>query len=200
MDVQELRPGLWRWTAPHPAWRPNSSWPRDVACTYAETDDAIVLIDPLVPTGHEEAAGFWRALDRDRDRNAERTVTILLTARWHRRSADAISQRCGAAVWSPGAPLPDGVVADVFEDGEWREVVFSLPAYAALVFGDVIEGDGRGGLRMPPDWWPPDMPRTARVRSELARLLRGPIELVLVSHGEPVLEDGAAALRKAIAT
>jgi hypothetical protein len=200
MDVQEVRPGLWRWTAPHPAWTPTSSWPRDVGSIYAETDDAIVLIDPLVPPDAAEATTFWRALDRDRERNAKRSITVLLTAPRHRRSADVISERYGGTVWSAGAPLPHGVDADVFEDCEWREVAFSLPAYAAVVFGDVIEGDGRGGLRMPPHAWPPEALRTESVRAKLALLLRRPIELVLVSHGEPVLADGKEALRKAIET
>src|SRR5712691_5720954 len=101
MDVHQLRPGLWRWTAPHPAWTPSSSWPRDVGCVYAETAGGIVLVDPLVPSEAEEAATFWLALDRDRRRSADRAVTILLTASWHRRSADAIAERYGATVWSP---------------------------------------------------------------------------------------------------
>ncbi len=43
MQVQQITPGLWRWTAWHPEWK------EDVGCVYYEGHDAIVLIDPLVP-------------------------------------------------------------------------------------------------------------------------------------------------------
>jgi len=174
------------------------SWPREVGCVYAETRDAIVLVDPLVPQDAEEAATFWRALDRDRRRLADRRVVILLTAAWHRRSSEEVAERYDAAIWSQGDALPDGVEADVFEAGEWREIVFGLTDHAAVVFGDVIEGDGAGGVHMAADWWPPEESRTVRVREELRRVLRWPIDLVVVSHGEPVLEQGRAALERAL--
>ena len=174
------------------------SWPREVGCVYAETRDAIVLVDPLVPQDAEEAAAFWRALDRDRRRLADRPVAILLTAAWHRRSSEEVAERYDAAIWSQGDALPDGVEADVFEAGEWREIVFGLTDHAAVVFGDVIEGDPGGGVHMAPDWWPPEESRTVRVREELRRVLRWPIDLVVVSHGEPVLEQGRAALERAL--
>jgi hypothetical protein len=198
VDVAELRPGLWRWTAPHPRWSPGAAWPREVGCVYAQVSDAIVLIDPLVPMEAEQAARFWRALDGDRRRLADRGVEVLLTAAWHRRSADAVAERYEAEVRLPGDPLPKRVEAEVFEAGEWREAVFALPDYEAVVFGDVIQGDGRGGLEMPPDWWPPGDQRTVQIRRELQRVLRWPIELVLVSHGEPILEGGRAALAQAL--
>jgi hypothetical protein len=200
MDVAEIRPGLWRWTAAHPKWRRGMAWPRDVGCVYAELPGSIVLVDPLVPADDAEAARFWRALDRDRAQLAHRPVHVLLTAAWHRRSADAVAERYGAAVRLPGDVPPAGVEAELYEDGEWREAVLVLPAYEAVVFGDVIEGNGRGGLRMPPEWWPRDEPRTVRVRRELQRLVRRPIETVLVSHGEPVLANGRAALAQALAS
>ena len=89
MDVTELRPGLWRWTAPHPAWIEGADWPREVGCVYYEAPGAVVLIDPLVPPEQE---GFFRALDRDLER-ADRPLAILLTVLWHeqapRRSRNA---------------------------------------------------------------------------------------------------------------
>jgi hypothetical protein len=196
MDVQELRPGLWRWTAAHPKWRPGFDWPRDVGCIYVEMPDATVLVDPLVPVDEKEP--FWSALDRDVERRA-RPVAVLLTAAWHRRSADAVAARYGAAIWHRSERLPDGIDVELFAAGEWQENVFVLLPHAALVFGDVIEGDGAGGLRMPPNWWPPDELRTKRVRQELRRLVARPLELVLVSHGEPVLEGARAALERALA-
>jgi glyoxylase-like metal-dependent hydrolase (beta-lactamase superfamily II) len=196
MDVQELRPGLWRWTAPHPAWRPGCDWPRDVGCVFVEARDATVVVDPLVPADEEER--FWSALDRDVERRGL-PVVVLLTCTWHRRSAGDVARRYDAAVWRPDDPLPHAVEAERFAAGEWEEHVFVLADHAALLFGDVVEGDGDGGLRMPPSWWPPAEPRTQQVRAELRRLLERPVELVVVSHGDPVVEGAPAALERALA-
>ena len=174
------------------------AWPREVGCVYAELPRSIVLVDPLVPVDEAEAARFWRALDRDRRRLADRDVHVLLTAAWHRRSADAVAERYGGAVRAPGDAPPEGVETELFEDGDWCEAVLALPEYEAVVFGDVIEGDGCGGLRMPPERWPAGAPRTVRVRRELRRVLRRPLEVVLVSHGEPVLDNARAALAQAL--
>jgi glyoxylase-like metal-dependent hydrolase (beta-lactamase superfamily II) len=199
MEVAEIRPGVWRWTAPHPAWQPGKLWPRDVGCVYAETPDAVVLVDPLVPADRADA--FWRALDRDRERVVHLPVRILLTCAWHRRSADEIAERYDGGVWQPGEALPVGVEVVVFDDVEspWREAVFAFPDRGVVVFGDVVEGDGTGGLQMPPEWWPPHEERTARIRIELRQVLDWPIDVVLVSHGEPVLDDARLALQRLIA-
>ena len=35
VNVAEIVPGLWRWTAPHPDWRRRSDdWEREVGCVY----------------------------------------------------------------------------------------------------------------------------------------------------------------------
>jgi hypothetical protein len=61
MEVHELKPGLWRWTAPHPEWGDTV-----VSSAYVEAPDAVVLVDPLVPRDAED--GFFAALDRDVER------------------------------------------------------------------------------------------------------------------------------------
>ena len=128
-------------------------------------------------------------------------VRILITCAWHRRSADEIAERYDGNVWQPGETLPDGVEVAVFDDTEtgWREAVFAFPNRGVVVFGDVVEGDGQGGLRMPPEWWPPHEQRTQRIRNELRRVLEWPIDVVLVSHGEPVLDDSRLALQRVVA-
>jgi hypothetical protein len=71
----------------------------------------------------------------------------------------------------------------------------------ALVPGDRLIGDGAGGLRMcPPSWlrYLPGPPGVHELRAGLRALLELPVELVLVSHGEPVLRNGAAAIRAAL--
>ena len=171
-------------------------WPREVGCVYAETPDAVVLIDPLVP---EDRADLWRVLDPHRERAARLPVRILLTCAWHRRSADEVAERYDGDVSSPGETPPEGLEVAVFEDAEtrWREAVLAFPNRGVVVFGDVIEGDGEGGLRMPPEWWPPQEERTGRIRNELRRVLDWPIDVVLVSHGEPVHDDPRPALERA---
>ena len=76
-----------------------------------------------------------------------------------------------------------------------------LPGPHALVAGDRILGDGRGGLRLCPQSWLRYLSSGLTVdglRDALRPLLGLPIELVLVSHGEPVLADGREALARAL--
>jgi hypothetical protein len=56
------------------------------------------------------------------------------------------------------------------------------------------------GVRVCPDSWLDERSSPSSIRSALRPLLDLPIERVLVSHGEPVLENGRAALEGALAT
>ena len=191
VNVGELAPGLWRWMAPHPAWRVTDAWPREVGCVYYEAPTAVVLIDPLVPDGEEER--FWRALDRDVERLA-RPVAVLLTAPWHERSAATVAARYDATRWEPSAePLPDGVVAVPAGATEAGEVAFFLPEASALVVGDILTGY-EAGLDVIASAAPGD----AALRASLDRMAALEPELVVPSHGEPVLTGGAATLRAAV--
>jgi hypothetical protein len=218
--VSELAPGLWRWTAPHPDWTPEQGgpggWERDVGCVYCESDGAVLLIDPLVPSDSAERGRFWAALDRDLGRAAGEPH-VLLTCAWHARSAADVLSRYGAArLWAPVdgiEELPEGLEAtDPFRIGDRlpggavavdativREVLFWLPAHCAVVAGDTLLGDGAGGVRLCPESWLGGRDPAA-VRLELWRRLRDlPAERVLVSHGEPVFEGGRAAIERALA-
>jgi glyoxylase-like metal-dependent hydrolase (beta-lactamase superfamily II) len=208
MDVRELAPGLWRWTAFHHEWKDT------VGSIYYEAADAVVLIDPLVPV--DEAARFWEALDRDLGR-AAKPLHVLVTVFWHVRSTREIVERRRARIWAPtrgraaierragtvtdlfrpGDRLPGGIQA--FASGRATEVVFWLPEHRAVVPGDVILGDEGGGLRLCPESWLPSGVRQARVAEALRPLLELPVERVLVSHGEPVLADGRDTLARALA-
>ena len=210
MDVLELASGLWRWTAFHEEWR------EDVGSVYCETADGVVLIDPLVPEAEEEAARFWRALDRDVSR-VDGDVHVLVTVFWHTRSAAAMVERYGARVWAPNRgraaiarragvvtdafgrddPLPGGLLS--FPTARAAEVVFWIPDHRALVPGDALLGDGAGGIRMCPASWLPAGKGHAELAASLQPLLELPVERVLLSHGTPVLADGRAALAAALA-
>jgi glyoxylase-like metal-dependent hydrolase (beta-lactamase superfamily II) len=199
MDVQELRPGLWRWTANHPEWDHAEQWGPEVGSIYAELPDAVVLIDPLVPEDEEEK--FWSALDRDIER-AGRPVYVLLTVHWHERSVAAVLDRYKATLWRPEekGELPAGVHAEVVKGSDWVEAMFFLEPHRALVAGDLLIGKD-GGIELPVAWFPKGEQDWARdelkpmLRERLAAL---PVELVLVSHGEPVLSEGAVALERAL--
>src|ERR687884_1710703 len=190
MRVQELSQGLWRWTGLHPEWTPEQGgpegWEQEVGCVYYEAPDAVVLIDPLVPPEDEER--FWGALDRDVER-AGKPVRILLTVSWHDRSAEAVAERYGAAT---DGSLPAGVEAHAATAGE--ETAYWLPAHGALVFGDAVLGAEGGGVRLCPESWLDGT--LAQLKEELRPLLDVPAERLLVSHGEPVLEGGHAALAR----
>jgi glyoxylase-like metal-dependent hydrolase (beta-lactamase superfamily II) len=201
MDVQELRPGLWRWTAAHPEWEHAEHWGPEVGSVYAELPDALVMVDPLVPQDEEDR--FWEALDRDVER-VGRPVHVLLTVHWHERSVATVLDRYKATLWRPEekGQLPAGVHAEVVKGSDWVEALFFLEPHRALIAGDLLIGKDGGGIELPVRWFPKGEQDWAEqeLKPELRKRLAGlPVELVVVSHGEPVLEDGAAALERALA-
>ncbi len=186
MQVQQLAPGLWRWTARHPTFD-DPALGTDVGCVYAETEDAVVLIDPLIPAEEGERDRFLRALDRDVER-LHRPVVIVLTCAWHARSADELRERYGAT-----EAQPPGVVSyPVAED----EVAFWLPRHRAVVAGDALLGIGE--LRRCPDGWVAERGGAEQLLSTLGAMVELDVELVLPSHGDPVVRDAKRALEAAI--
>jgi hypothetical protein len=201
VEVLRIREGLWRWTAPHPDWDPGgqagSDWPELVGCVYYEAPAATVLIDPLAPPEEDpEQQRFWRALDRDVERRGV-PVAVLRTVHWHDRNVTEVRER-----YPEYEGVPDGVEAFPLGD-PIGETVFWIAEHGALVPGDILLGDDAGGLRVcPPSWY--DNTEAERqwyredLRAALEPLLELPVEMVLVSHWEPVLEDGARKLRAAV--
>ena len=199
MEVQRVDDGLWRWTAPHPDWKDGDDWERDVGCVYWEAGDAVVLVDPLVPSARADRERFLDALDRDVER-AGLDVAILLTCEWHGRSSVELAERYAARVHGPvpgPGGLPGGVVA--IEAPVAAEVVYWLPNARAVVAGDVLLGTD-DGIVLCPSSWLEGRGSLARLASELSPLLELPVELVLTSHGPPALADGHVALGRALAS
>ena len=189
MRVDELAPGLWRWTAPHPDWKDGDDWAQEVGCVYYEAPEATVLIDPLVPTGADRDR-FYEALDRDVERRGL-PLAIVLTCEWHGRSASELAERYGAS--GEGRAGLEAHELPAVEERIWW-----IPEHGALVPGDVLLGDGEGGLRVCPDSWLGEHATHDSIRDDLRPLLELPVERILVSHGEPLLVDGRAALERAL--
>jgi glyoxylase-like metal-dependent hydrolase (beta-lactamase superfamily II) len=189
----EVAPGLRRWTAWHDEWQEN------VGCLALDTDDGLVLIDPLDPP-----------------RGLPRPNHVLLTVHWHARSTSArhvwahrrairLLANRGVEVSHPiteGDALPGGIQA--FETARPGEVVYWLPRQRALAVGDVLLGAGAkplptdDALRLCPERWL-GKATLDDLRKLLAPLLELPVVRVLVSHGEPVLRGGRRALATALA-
>jgi hypothetical protein len=214
VQVEELAPGLWAWTARHPDWQPGFGWPEEVRCFYAEAADATLLVDPLVPD--DERDRFWDALDRDVERR-RLPVAVLLTQAAHARSAGEVARRYEAEVrghelargkvggapfqaLEPGDAVAGGALALEFdqEPGGSGTPLY-LASHEALAVGDVlISIDGE--LRV---WWAHGASDEDWYRRRLLPSLRAwlelPIERVLVAHGEQVrggVEEIAAALER----
>jgi hypothetical protein len=181
-EGQLVAPGLRRWTAWHEEWK------QEVGSLALDTRDGPVLIDPLDPP-----PGL---------RSAEH---VLITVFWHGRSTRNLGAK---RVWAPsrsaqplrnrgigvtdafraGDELPGGIQA--FQTARVSEVVYWLPEQRALVAGDVLLGSP---LRLCPERWLGKATH-ADLCASLRPVLELPVERVLVSHGEPVLSGGGAAL------
>jgi hypothetical protein len=194
--VDELARGLWRWTARHPEAEDDpapgspADWPAEVGSVAYAADDTLVLIDPLVPDE------LWSELD---ELARGRTVIVLTTIGWHRRSRDEASKRYDASTSRARGNLPTNVIPVPLRRA--GETMFWLPDVRALVPGDRLLGDENGGLRVCPDSWLRYLKSGltgAELRVLLNPLLDLPIERVLTSHGLPVLSRGREALSAAL--
>ena len=203
--MQQLRPGLWTWTAPHPSGPAvegdPDGWDRAVRSYAYDSGACLVLIDPMAPPSLLE--GLVESKD----------VAVLLTLECHVRSAADCVERFGATVHvmkeavpscrcrrrgsRQGDTLPGGVVAQL--EVYAFEAIFWIPAERAIVAGDALLG-GEHGLRVQPESWHDEGTTPAAFRDRLRPLLDLPIELVLPTHGDPVLAEGREAVRAALET
>lgn len=195
---EELTTGLLRWSEPHPEWNPDAQpggsgdWPQIVGSALYEAPDTVAIFDPILPSDGRE--DFLRWLD---ERVAGRPVSVLTTIRWHRRDREQVAERYSANTPRAWNAVPAGVEPRPLRGA--GETMYWLPAVASLIAGDRLLGDDAGGLRVCPESW---LTRVQVDRAGLAHLmlalLQLPIERVIVSHGDPVLHDGRAALARAI--
>ena len=204
MEIREIAPRLWWWTAPHPEWTPDEfkdgeGWERDVSSYALVEHDSLVLFDPLVPAGDEEA--FWKALGGDVAHHGP--PAILITVFWHARSSREISDRYdGVTLWAH-EPSAEGVaervaVTNTFADGDGLpggveaialhnrdEAAFWLPGHGALVLGDSVLGY-EDGLRHCPESWLGEGASMAASRAAVERALNAKRpRWLLLTHGGP---------------
>ena len=134
---------------------------------------------------------LWR---RWRDRH---DVTIF----GHEYCATRLDDRAAFRPLRGGETLEGGVRAHPIGVPRRAEIPFELPSHRALAFGDTVLGID-GELRV----WPRQRESARRQTwfeqrflPTLEALTRLDVERVLVTHGEPVLHDGARALAAGLA-
>lgn len=200
---REVAPGLRAWT------RHYGEWNDDVSAFALRRRRELVLVDPLL--GDED----WQALD---ELAGSRELQVLLTVHWHARSTAAVVERHpGTRVWvnsraraatarrapvtdlfRPGDPLPGGLVAIAARPR--TEVVLWDPESRALIVGDALVADpDPPRLRTCKPSWLPASTGIAELTEALRPALELPVELVLPSHGPPILSEARAQLARALA-
>ena len=208
--LDELAPGLWRFTTTR-----NGIPPTMTAYVLRDGGDTI-LVDPHARTGD---APLLAALDQIVHGGVRILVTTpfhvrgseLLWRRWrgrhevtifgHEYCATRLDDRSAFRPLRGGETLDGGVRAHAIGQPRRAEIPFELPSHRALAFGDtVLEVDRE--LRV----WPRhrDLERRRawyeqRFLPTLDALTQLDVERVLVTHGEPVLHDGARALAESMA-
>jgi hypothetical protein len=212
---KKLAKDLWRWTARHPEWHPGE-FGKEVASFALRSGDDTVLIDPLLPP--DPAPVLQLVEDNLRDR-----LSILVTIPYHVRSSETIWQRfrkqaktaihghpacakrldrtSGFKQLDPeSSRLPAGITAHAIGKPRRHETPLHVPSHKALVFGDAVaEVDGKLVV------WATGHVDAKRERFHRERfnptlepLLELDFDRVLVTHGQPILKGGRAALREAL--
>jgi glyoxylase-like metal-dependent hydrolase (beta-lactamase superfamily II) len=212
---EQIADGLWRWTARHPEWHPGE-FGREVASFAAPANGELLLIDPLLPS---EPLPVLELIDE----LLQSRLAILITIPYHVRSSEELwrryRDRADCKIWGHaacakrlgdraglreielGVPLPTGVSAHAIGRPRRQETPLYIPSRRALAFGDAVVEVG-GELRV----WSTGKVDDRRARwyrdrfnPTLEPLLELDFDRVLVTHGRPVLADGHAQLRAALA-
>lgn len=194
--MEQILPGVWRWTAQHPkiGIEVSSHW----------VPDAGAVIDPLVPPDSGMDAFGERPPDR-----------VLLSNRHHLRDGERFAEEFGCSIHcsKPGLHEFDGGPAvEGFDFGERPapgiealEVGAICPDEAALLIeedGALVLADGvtRYGeeLEFVSDRLLGDDPGAVKagLRRAYASLLDREFDNLLFAHGNPIVGGGKAALRR----
>ncbi|HSD24872.1 MAG TPA: hypothetical protein VLB79_11170 [Solirubrobacterales bacterium] len=194
--MEEVVPGVWRWTAKHPKIQVevSSHW----------VPESGALIDPLLPPDD----GFQPFRERPPDR-------ILLSNRHHLRHAERFAEEFGCVIECSKPGLHEfevGPEVRGFDFGDEvapgiealevgaicpDETALFIRSAGALVIADAIITYG-GEMRFVSDYLLGDDPDLvkANVRAAFARLLDRDFDNLLPAHGDPVIGGGKEALRR----
>jgi glyoxylase-like metal-dependent hydrolase (beta-lactamase superfamily II) len=194
--MEEVRPGLWHWSAMHPKIK------IEVSSHYVA--DSGTLIDPMLPADGVE----WF-----RERREPRRV--VLTNRHHYRQSDEFKEAFGCAVLCHEAGLHEfegGPEVEGFRFGDELapgivalEVGAICPEETALQI-DLGEGllsfadalINHGELSFVSDWLLGDNPAGVKrdLRDSLRALLDREFDSLLFAHGDPLLGGGKRVLQQ----
>jgi hypothetical protein len=203
--MREVLPGIFHWTAIHPRIHTevSSYW----------TEDAGVLIDPLVP--QPEGLGWFAG-------RALAPAAILLSNRHHYRESDRFAERFGCPVYcnrlglhefSEGESVQGFDIGDLLAGGAVAhelgaicpdDTALFLPDRQALVIADGVVRGGRygqdGPLGFVPDSLMDDPPATKRrLLASCASLLEElDFRHLLLAHGGPVIGNGRERLQELV--
>lgn len=217
--MDQIAPGILRWTAPHPEWRTRIEWGHEVACYALAHRDDLVLVDPLLYADDDpRAADLLATLDQRVDE--ARHLEIMITIPYHARSAEPLfwryRSRLETRIWGhpvvakrfaqetplnvidPAGPVGRDTQAFVIGNPRRNEMPLYFPRHKALAFGDAIIGiDDTLRVweweRRKPGWY------EDRFLPTLRPLLDLDVEHVLVTHGPAAIGNGRAALAAALA-
>jgi len=221
--MEQIAPGIHRWTAPHPEWRPKV----EEVVSYALVDgDVLALVDPLLPAENDARRAPLLA-ELDVMVGAAKRLELLITIPYHTRSAETLYERHSRTlptmIWghanvkkrltrlAPLEVIPQSAAGEAAEIAEGAAEAYTIgkprraeyplyfPRLRAVAFGDAVVG-AQGGLRF---WNQSSGTGAAWYRDVFAATLRPlaerDIEYVLVTHGPAVLENGRRTLEECLA-
>jgi hypothetical protein len=208
--LDEIAPALWRFAATR------NGVPPTMTGYVLRDGENTILVDPLVAGETEPLLPALDELVRGRVRILVTTPfhvrgSGLLWRRWrgrhevtiygHEHCATRLDDRSAFRPLRGGETLDGGVRAHSIGRPRRAEIPFELPSHRALAFGDaVLEVDGE--LRVWPRHRDIDQRQAwyeQRFLPTLEPLTRLDAERVLVTHGEPVPQNGARELAASLA-
>lgn len=220
--MEEIAVSIWRWTAPHPEYRPRAE---EVASYALATGDALALVDPLLPADPAREAQVLAGLDGLT--RAARRLELLISIPYHTRSAERLFERYAGhmpvrlwghahvrrrlAAHTPLQEIPLGATGTATEVAGGIALAYTIgrprrdehplyfPELRAVAFGDAVVGT-QSGLRL---WNQSASTGAVWYRDVFAPTLEGlaaqDIECVLVTHGPAAVRDGRRALSACLA-
>ncbi|HYB25155.1 MAG TPA: hypothetical protein VEF89_00930 [Solirubrobacteraceae bacterium] len=197
----EIAPGVWHWTARRETIR------SEVSSYYLEVER--VLIDPMIPPDGLEWFDAHGAPEH-----------AVLTNRHHDRDAWRLREICGCTVhciangvhefegrgpveaFDFGDELPGGIFVHEVDAICPDETALHIPRHRALACADgVVRWRHGDQLQFVPDYLMDDPEQTKEgLRDAYRRLLELDFDLLLLAHGEPIVDNAHEALRRFVET